>query len=87
MEAVVFFVLLYLAYRMTHWTTVAEAVPAAAPPAETPPAPSAVTIPRAARAARVAHANMRPMRKTRRDVDPCVDCTTGDCDGCEHNPD
>jgi hypothetical protein len=78
MEAVVFFGLLWLAYRMTHWSTEAEAVVAQS--SLVPPAPTAVP-----RSARVAHANMRPQRKTSRAVDPCVDCTTGDCDGCPDN--
>jgi len=83
MEVVVFFGLLYLAYRLTHWTTEAEATPA--PAASPQPAPLAPAGPRIQRAAHVAHANMRPMRKTRSTVDPCVDCTTGECDGCPDN--
>jgi hypothetical protein len=76
MEVVVFAALLYLAYRMTHTEVVVSESPA----------PSATTTeaPRTQPASRVPHANMRPHRVARV-VDPCVDCTTGGCDGCPHS--
>lgn len=85
MEAVVFVALLYLAYRLAVRKP-SRGVQAVAHTVETTRRRSTVS-PASGQLTLADSVAFAPDNDVDDDDDPCVSCTSGDCDDCEHNDD